>query len=109
MPEQTKQENVQPQQPTAPPVRKDTSPKAVFLDAVKTRIAGNKDHGWGVDDSMAVIKALWEDNTGEAMDSLYEEQVKRVINPSAFRQRLEDAGALNKATRKVSSELASLA
>jgi hypothetical protein len=76
-----------------------------FADAVKAQIGGNKDHGWGADDSMAVIDQLIAENVAEitAAKGLPEELsgfIKGVINPSQCRQRLESKKILNKSTRE---------
>lgn len=78
------------------------SPIEVASRAVKAQINGNKDHGWGQDDSLAVIKALWEDNCGKPMDEGYAKAVARFINPSACRQWLESdkVALLNKSGTK---------
>jgi len=62
--------------------------------AVEARVAGDKNHGWGADDSMAVIAAIWESEVGEAMPSEAAGRIREVVNPSAFRQKLESAGLL---------------
>lgn len=80
------------------------SVKEVFQKAVKARINGNKDHGWGVEDSLRVIIALVADNAGVEPEDLeadpeFIEAIRQVINPSAFRQRLENANILNKGSK----------
>lgn len=67
------------------------TPKEAFNKAVTTRVGDNRNHGWGVDDSMAVIEAIWESETGDKMDASVKEHVKKVVNPSQFRQLLEKA------------------
>lgn len=74
-------------------------PSEKFTEIVKARIDGDMQHGWGVDDSMAVIAALWEEETGSPLDMGEAETgglIKAVVNPSAFRQRLESKGKLAK-------------
>ena len=88
--------------------------KEVFQRAVKKRINGNKDHGWGVEDSLSVIIELVADNAGVEPKDLeadpeFIEAIRSVINPSAFRQKLESANILNKGSkveRKASNLLA---
>lgn len=80
------------------------SVKEVFQKAVKKRINGNKDHGWGVEDSLSVIIELVADNAGVEPKDLeadpeFIEAIRNVVNPSAFRQRLENAGILNKGSK----------
>lgn len=74
--------------------------KEAFEKAVIARINGDREHGWGVDDSMAVIGAVFEDETGEKMDAeTVGKWIRLVVNPSAFRQTIEGEdgkGLLNK-------------
>lgn len=96
----------------APEVAKQVEPKThkqlvreVFNDAVKAQIGGNKEHGWGIADSSAVIdqiianfhEKVMENKgaTGEMMQAIEE-----VINPSQFRQKLESAKILTKGESK---------
>lgn len=75
-----------------------------MADAIKDRINEDRHHGWGADDSMAVIEAvIGEDASieiarliaGGKEPTLYTpteaalKLIKRVVNPSAFRQWLE--------------------
>lgn len=90
--------------------------KQVAQDAVKAQIGSNKEHGWGSNDSMAVIDVIVAEDAsnsaeaGETLEkySLSEEAskwIKRLINPSAFRQELESSKLLNKSEgRKSKSE-----
>jgi hypothetical protein len=76
--------------------------KEVFQTAVKHRINGDRKHGWGVDDSQAVIIALIADETGGDVKDIEANKefcaaLKEVINPSQFRQKLESAKILDKA------------
>lgn len=74
-----------------------------FKATVEARINGDKNHGWGVEDSLAVIVKLVENEVGEAPDEAWQALARSVINPSAFRQRLEAKKLLNeqpKGTRK---------
>lgn len=63
--------------------------KAEFQQAVKAQIGGDKHHGWGADDSFAVIDSLCE------VEPEAEPFIRAVINPSAFRQVLESQKLLN--------------
>jgi hypothetical protein len=60
------------------------------METVAVRVGMNRQHGWGQDDSVAAILAVFECETGDKPD---EEVVPRrsamVVNPSAFRQVLE--------------------
>jgi hypothetical protein len=84
--------------------------KEQFQSAVKNAIGGDKNHGWGVEDSMEVIDTLIAENCEAiAKDKGLSEElsatIKAVINPSAFRQILESKGVLseNKTKRKESA------
>lgn len=86
--------------------------KETFQAAVAARIKGNKEHGWGNEDSLAVILALIADNAGCEIKELEDDKafsgaIRSVINPSAFRQKLESKGALNKSksTREKADDL----
>lgn len=87
--------------------------KETFQKAVKARINGDKQHGWGVDDSLAVIVALLEDETGQANYPAANPDLiaafKEVINPSQFRQKMETAGFLAKSEGKAAKVNALLA
>ena len=64
-----------------------------FADAVKAAIGDNREHGWGVEDSAEVIETLIAAEMPEGIvpsDELMK-HVRKVINPSAFRQQLEKA------------------
>ncbi len=74
--------------------------KTTYQTAVKEAIGGDKDHGWGIEDSMAVIEALFQKATGEVMTDEHREMVKSVVNPSAARQAFAKAGLLSKETKK---------
>lgn len=81
-----------------------------FWDAVKSAIGGNKDHGWGKEDSLEVIETVIAEDASisEAEKGKYilsEEAmalVEAVVNPSQFRQTLEskDCGLLEKTESK---------
>lgn len=79
-----------------------------FAASVDAQINGNKEHGWGQDDSTAVIMDLVAEFSGEIAaknnDVLQQCQkaIERVVNPSACRQWLESdkVAKLNKATSK---------
>lgn len=77
----------------------------VFNKAVASRINGDKNHGWGVDDSLFVIEALYIDNTGEEkLDDELRKHLREVINPSQFRQKLESAKLLNETPKRAKRE-----
>lgn len=84
--------------------------KQVFLASVSARVAGDRNHGWGAEDSLAVIKALFGASKGTWTDEVGG-LVKTVINPSQFRQALEDSDVLNrgvKTLKGINADLASL-
>lgn len=77
-----------------------------FQEAVKSQIGDNRNHGWGAKDSMAVIDAVVAADASEEIEKLVKEGkqpgayslsaeatefIEQVINPSAFRQKLESA------------------
>lgn len=72
--------------------------KEAFGQAVKTRINGDKNHGWGVDDSVEVIVAVICEECGVAKEDVKDiiPLIREVVNPSQFRQKLEAKGLLNK-------------
>jgi len=78
--------------------------KEAFANAVKARINGNKQHGWGVEDSYAAILAVVAAETGSEVKDLdtpeFGHIIKAVINPSQFRQSLESNGVLDKSEGK---------
>ena len=89
-----------------------------FHAAIKGQIQGDTKHGWGQADSLAVIEAVVaEDATQEAKKpgaSLEKytpseaamKLIAEVVNPSAFRQKLETKGILNKShERKVKDDI----
>jgi len=67
------------------------TPKETFQKTVVKQINGNRNHGWGQKDSEAVVAAIWESETGEPIDPEVMKLIADVINPSAFRQKLEKA------------------
>lgn len=72
-----------------------------FRESVKAQINDDRQHGWGIEDSRNVIvDVICEDASAhneEKPEQAYSpskeavELMARVINPSAFRQRLESA------------------
>lgn len=78
----------------------------VFLKAVKGCVAGDRKHGWGVDDSLEVILALIADENGSDVKDIKEaspdlvKHIRMVINPSAFRQTLETKKILDETVGK---------
>jgi len=91
---------------------------SVFNGVVDSQIAGDKSHGWGNADSMAVIESIVAEDAalsdGDVKQfTLSEEAMKLiaiVVNPSAFRQQLEskDDGRLTKVEGKRAGSLKSL-
>ncbi len=94
---------------------------AAMLAAVDGQIAGDRNHGWVGADSLATVEAIVAEDaslskcgdvakftlSGEALA-----MISAVINPSAFRQQLEDPKGLNKLDKsdaKRSGSLKSLA
>ena len=91
----------------------------VFADAIKAQIGGNRQHGWGQDDSFSVIDAVVAEDATDAEKGKYSISdearplIERVINPSACRQWLEskEVNLLDKAkepSRGRSSALSAL-
>lgn len=94
--------------------------------AIKARINGDKNHGWGIDDSAEVIDAIVAKDAEMGIEallaakkdpkswSLSEEAmglIKGMINPSQVRQKFETAGFLaeSKREKKNKAEDAALA
>ena len=79
--------------------------KQKFQAAVLARIGGNKNHGWGGEDSLTVILAIVKDfysdakMAGKEIDGDAKEQIKSLVNPSAYRQVLEDQKVLNESVK----------
>ena len=78
---------------------------AVLQATIDAQIAGDKNHGWGAKDSMAVVENIVAEDAalskvGDVTKYVLSEEATRmiaeVINPSAFRQQLEKAKRLNK-------------
>lgn len=88
-----------------------STPKEVVQRSIKAQINGDTSHGWGVEDSLAVILAVIEDNTGTSIetmrkdDSEFVNALKSMINPSQVRQSLETAKLLAKSESKRSGVL----
>lgn len=84
-------ENQQVSAPSSAPV--------VFATAVKKELL-TSGGGWGGKNSTAVIEAICDEayGTGEGFDAirLY---VSQLVNPSAFRQKLEDKGLVPAAVK----------
>lgn len=77
--------------------------KEVVQKAGKQRINNDKNHGWGVDDSLSCIIELIVNETGaeEIRDNKeLVSAIRELVNPSQFRQKLETAGVLNKSETK---------
>lgn len=71
----------------------------VFQTSVKAQIS-NKDAGWGQKQSLAVVKDMVKQATGEECSESLALAIGQVINPSAFRQVLEKQGLLNVQEKK---------
>ena len=92
---------------------------AVFNGAVDGQIAGDKQHGWGNKDSLAVIESIVAEDAalsdGDVKQFTLSDEALQfigvVINPSAFRQQLEgkDDGRLTKVEAKRVGSLKNLA
>ena len=78
----------------------------MFAQTVKNRINGDKNHGWGVDDSVEVIMAVVATETGTEVKDIESIRglIKAVVNPSAFRQQLETKELLNKSVGKAKNK-----
>ena len=78
--------------------------KEAMSAAIKSQIKGDKNHGWGQDDSYVVLLAIIANETGADAKELdhgeFGHLIKNLINPSAFRQALEKAGVLNETKGK---------
>lgn len=91
---------------------------AAFQSAVDERIGGDRKHGWGNEDSFAVIEAIVAEDAslaGEIPAAKYtlsepaSKLIRLVINPSAYRQKEEaEGGRLDKVENKRSGSLSSL-
>jgi hypothetical protein len=83
--------------------------KEAFQKAVKDRVGNDKDHGWGQADSLHVIETLIIEECGVTKEDIVDlmDAISNVVNPSAFRQKLESANILNKGskTEKKASKL----
>jgi len=76
--------------------------EATFKASVETQINGDKQHGWGAKDSLAVVEDLLAEFAGEyavkenaAIRDAVHRAIGKVINPSAFRQKLESKKMLD--------------
>lgn len=71
--------------------------KELFATAVKAAINGDVNHGWGQEDSAKVVFSIVEhlQQNGPQINEVDEQAkaardaIKKVINPSAFRQAIE--------------------
>lgn len=88
---------------------------AAFRDAVKAQIGDDRNHGWGNEDSLAVIDAVVAADAEVAAEAggtlekytLSDDAqffVRKVVNPSAFRQVLETEKKPNGETILAKSE-----
>ena len=82
--------------------KRESALQEAFNQGVKDAINGNKDHGWGADDSSGVIEGLiaCEMPDGHAPSPELMAYIKLLVNPSQFRQRLESKKVLNESTNK---------
>lgn len=62
---------------------------AALWKTVKAQVGQNREHGWGQADSMVAIKAILAEEIGSDPDAMLLEAIDHVVNPSAFRQKLE--------------------
>lgn len=78
---------------------------AALLATIDGQINGDRKHGWGAKDSMAVIENIVAEDAGlskcgDVTKYVLSEEATRIIstvvNPSAFRQQLEDPKGLNR-------------
>lgn len=102
----------QPEQPSAQadPKARGKALFAVFNGAVDGQIAGDKAHGWGNKDSIAVIESIVAEDaalsSGDVRQFTLSDEalafIAAVVNPSAFRQQLESKadGRLTKVEAK---------
>jgi len=65
--------------------------KQVYSNAVAARLSAQSNRGWGGKDSLAVIEALTDWAYGESNEGFdpVRESIGELVNPSAFRQKLE--------------------
>lgn len=75
-----------------------------YKASVEAAINGDKEHGWGKEDSMVVIaacaKVLCQSPNDETTMNEFLAAVANVVNPSAARQMFAKAGLLTKETAK---------
>lgn len=69
----------------------------ILTQAIK---AAKEAQEWNQSCSVEFICALVEDETGTKPDKEFADMVNLVVNPSAFRQKLEDQGILAKVPKK---------
>ena len=78
-----------------------------FEASVETQINSDKQHGWGAKDSLNVVRDILAEFASEytaAQPEIIEAvdtAISKVINPSAFRQKLESKGMLAENQRSV--------
>ena len=61
----------------------------IIWRVVKERVAFDREHGWVQADSMAVITAILKEEIGDKPDYNLLDAIEQVVNPSAFRIKLE--------------------
>ncbi len=78
---------------------------ATLVRIIDAQIAGNRKAGWGAKDSMAVIEGIVSNDAelskcGDVSKFTLSDEamliIGNVVNPSAFRQQLEDPKGLNR-------------
>jgi hypothetical protein len=104
--------------PQADPKARGKALFGAFNAVVNAQIGGDKQHGWGNKDSMAVIESIVAEdaalNDGDVKQFTLSDEAMRIIalvvNPSAFRQQLEskDDGRLTKVEAKRTGSLKNL-
>ena len=90
---------------------------SVFNGTIAGQIAGDKSHGWGNKDSLAVIESIVAEDAalseGDVKQFTLSDEAMQfigvVVNPSAFRQQLEGDGRLVKTETKRVGSLKNLA
>jgi hypothetical protein len=85
--------------PDASPAPAPASPAGeAIATAVKSRINGNRAHGWGADDSLFALRSAIAAEYDVEPSDAFMAAIKPLVNPSQFRQVLESAKLLDKST-----------
>lgn len=98
-----------PNTPASTPAAAAASLEKIAANAILARVGGDPKHGWGNEDSLAVIGEIWRAENGDEMPAHVRAQIARFINPSAFRQYLEKLKVLDKSDAKRGSKADALA